>query len=355
MRVDKFPDAGTKVQASEFMITSGGQAGNAAVAIARLGGRVSFAGPLGAKDDEFAGRILQSLTREKIDCSGAIRVAGATSSVSLILIDANGEKTIATRRDQGLSSIEPEHAERAVANVDAVLLDNRYPNFATPICKAAQARGIPRVLDLDKAVPPDDPLLHACSHVISSAEALRGTTGLNDLGAALKKLGQSFKGFLAFTDGSDGVYWLENGEIEHMDAFKVKAIDTLGAGDVFHGAFTFRFVEFWRPARRNAICRRCRRHQVHTLRRADGRGNAGRSRRFPEAKSGVILLLGRTRCAARRACACKILRRHRAPARRAGEVIGQNGSDAEQQDNDVNEPHGATPGTGQTAAANECR
>ena len=109
MRVDKFPDAGTKVQASEFLITSGGQAGNAAVAIARLGGRVSFAGPLGAKDDEFAGRILQSLMREKIDCSGAIRVAGATSSVSLILIDANGEKTIATRRDQGLSSIEPEH------------------------------------------------------------------------------------------------------------------------------------------------------------------------------------------------------------------------------------------------------
>ena len=243
MRVDKFPDAGTKVQASEFLITSGGQAGNAAVAIARLGGRVSFAGPLGAKDDEIASRILESLAREKIDCSGAIRVPGAISSVSLILVDVGGEKTIATRRDQGLSSITPDHPERAVADADAVLLDNRYPNFVTPICKAAQTRGIPRVLDLDKAAPLDDPLLMACSHVISSAEALRGSTGLNDLSAALKKLGQSFNGFLAFTDGPDGVYWLENGEIRHMDAFKVKAIDTLGAGDVFHGAFTFRFVE----------------------------------------------------------------------------------------------------------------
>jgi sugar/nucleoside kinase (ribokinase family) len=66
---------------------------------------------------------------------------------------------------------------------------------------------------------------------------------LSDLGAALKKLGQSFKGLLAFTDGSDGVYWLENDEVRHMDAFKVKAIDTLGAGDVFHGAFTLRFAE----------------------------------------------------------------------------------------------------------------
>lgn len=243
MRVDKFPDAGTKVPASEFLITSGGQAGNAAVAVARLGGRVSFAGPLGAKDDEFAGRILESLIREKIDCCGAIRVPGAISSVSLILVDAGGEKIIATRRDQGLSSITPEHPESAVADADAVLLDNRYPNFVTPICKAAQTRGIPRVLDLDKAAPLDDPLLMACSHVISSAEALRGSTGLNDLRAALKKLGQSFNGFLGFTDGPDGVYWLENGEIRHMDAFKVKAIDTLGAGDVFHGAFTFRFVE----------------------------------------------------------------------------------------------------------------
>jgi sulfofructose kinase len=243
MRVDKFPDAGTKVQASEFLITSGGQAGNAAVAVARLGGRVSFAGPLGAKDDEFAGRILESLMREKIDCSGAIRVPGAISSVSLILVDAGGEKVIATRRDQGLSSITPEHPESAVADADAVLLDNRYPNFVTPICKAAQTRGIPRVLDLDMAAPLDDPLLMACSHVISSAEALRGSTGLNDLRAALKKLGQSFNGFLGFTDGPDGVYWLETGEIRHMDAFKVKAIDTLGAGDVFHGAFTFRFVE----------------------------------------------------------------------------------------------------------------
>ncbi|HET7912651.1 MAG TPA: PfkB family carbohydrate kinase, partial [Pseudolabrys sp.] len=70
-----------------------------------------------------------------------------------------------------------------------------------------------------------------------------GSTGLDDLHAALKKVGQSFNGFLAFTDGSDGVYWLENGEVRHIEAFKVKAIDTLGAGDVFHGAFTFRFVE----------------------------------------------------------------------------------------------------------------
>jgi sulfofructose kinase len=242
MRVDRFPEPGTKVPASEFLITSGGQSGNAAVAIARLGGHVSFAGPLGA-EDEFASRIVQTLLQENIECTGAVREPGAISSVSLILIDAAGEKMIATRRDQGLGEVAPLDAERTVSAMDVVLLDNRYPNFVIPICNAAKARGIPRVLDFDKAAPLDDPLLMACSHVISSSEALRGSAGLDDLPAALKKLGQHFKGFLAVTDGEHGVYWIDNGEIRHMPAFKIKAIDTLGAGDVFHGAFTLRLVE----------------------------------------------------------------------------------------------------------------
>ncbi len=243
MRVDQFPTPDNKVMASEFLITSGGQSGNAAIAVARLGAAVSFVGPLGGPNDEFANRILASLTRENIDCSGAMRIPDAISSVSLILVDAEGEKIIATRRDQGLGAVTLENPAQTVAAADAVLLDNRYPNFATPIGNAAKARGIPRVLDLDKGSAPDDPLLMACSHVIASAEGLRGTTGLDDLRAALLKMGEFFDGFLAYTDGADGVYWLDGGEVRHMDAFKVDAIDTLGAGDVFHGAFTFRLVE----------------------------------------------------------------------------------------------------------------
>jgi len=243
MRVDKFPDAGTKVQASEFLITSGGQSGNAAVAVARLGAKVSFAGPLGGDGDEAAERIVGILIGEHIECSGAVRVPGAMSSVSLILVDAKGEKMIATRRNQGLKAVTPADADAAVAEIDAVLLDIHYPNFVTPICAAAQQRGIPRVLDLDRAAAHDDPLLMASTHVIASAEALRGSAGLSDLAAGLRKLGERYHGFLAVTDGPAGVYWLDRGEVGHMPAFKVTAIDTLGAGDVFHGAFTFRLVE----------------------------------------------------------------------------------------------------------------
>jgi sulfofructose kinase len=243
MRVEQFPDPGSKVQASEFLITSGGQAGNAAVAVARLGAQCSYIGALGDTDDEVANTIAKTFAAEGIDVSRALRVPGARSSVSLILIDRTGEKMIATRRDTGLSTAVPSDPAAAVAEIDAVLLDNRYATLTLPICQAAQARGIPRVLDLDKPSPSDDPLVMGSTHVISSAEAMRESTGLKDYAAALKKFGEVYKGFLAVTDGPAGVYWLDSGEVRHMDAFKVEAVDTLGAGDTFHGAFTYRLVE----------------------------------------------------------------------------------------------------------------
>ncbi len=243
MRVDAFPQPGGKVTASEFLVTSGGQAGNAAVAIARLGAVTSYIGALGDENDDVANTIIKTFTAEGIDVSRVLRVPDAHSSVSLILIDAAGEKMIATRRNQGLSEAVPADPQAAVADRDAVMLDNRYDNISLPICRAAKARGIPRVLDFDKPTPANDPLLQACSHVICSADAIRDATGLTEIPAALAKFGEGYDGFLAVTDGPKGVYWLENGKVRHMEAFKVEAIDTLGAGDTFHGAFAVRLVE----------------------------------------------------------------------------------------------------------------
>jgi sugar/nucleoside kinase (ribokinase family) len=243
MRVENFPAPGSKVAASEFIITGGGCAANAAVAIARLGGRVAFAGPLGGSDDQVSNRIVTDLTAEGIDCNGAVRIDGGTASVSLILLDAQGEKTIATRRGVNLGKVLPPDAARLVADVDAVLVDNRFPDFVTAVCRAAHARKIPIVIDLDQATKPDDPLLKLGTHVVSSAEALHGTTGVRDYGAGLQRLAEHVSGFLAITDGPNGIYWLERGALRHLPAFKVKAIDSLAAGDAFHGAFTLGLAE----------------------------------------------------------------------------------------------------------------
>ena len=243
MRVEKFPAPGSKVHASDFIVTGGGCAANAAVAVARLNARAAFAGPLGGKNDAVSERILTDLAAEGVDCSGVVRLDGGSASVSLILLDAEGEKAIATRRGVGLNHLLPRDANALVADTDAVLIDNRFPEFVTEVARAARARGIPLVIDLDLATKPDDPLLALGTHVIASSEALRASTGSDDLGAGLKLLAKHMSGFLAVTDGANGVYWQEGDALRHMPAFGIAAVDTLGAGDVFHAGFTLALVE----------------------------------------------------------------------------------------------------------------
>ena len=138
------------------------------------------------------------------------------------MVDDSGEKLVSFRRGQGLTRIVPADAAHMVEAADTVLLDNRYPDFNIPIARAAAARGIPRVLDIDHGDPAGDPLLALSSHVIASADALRAITGEQDLGAGLQALGKGFDGFLAVTNGPEGVTWRDGDAVRHMPAFSVR-------------------------------------------------------------------------------------------------------------------------------------
>jgi sugar/nucleoside kinase (ribokinase family) len=240
-RVDRFPTPSTKAQAHEFFVTGGGCAANAAIAIARLGGQARFAGPVG--DDDMSGRILDGLVRAGVDIGGVTQVAGAVASVSGIFIDAAGERLLTTRREQGLASGRPRDPERLAQGVDLVLADNRFPEFVLPVCSAARARGLRVVLDVDKPTEQTDPLLAVASHAIFSAEALRVTSGISDIEAALARAADFCRGFLAVTDGANGALWRDGSVMRHQPAFAIDAVDTLAAGDVFHGAFALTLAE----------------------------------------------------------------------------------------------------------------
>jgi sugar/nucleoside kinase (ribokinase family) len=245
-RVDEFPPADGKAQASEYVAVGGGCAANAAIAIARLGGQASFAGPLGgpAGREPVSDRILAGLAQDGVDCGGCMRVDGVASAISAIFVNARGERTIATYRDHRLDAVSPRDPDALAAAADAVLADNRFPNFAQPICRAALRRGVPVVLDADKPAQPDDPLFAACSHVVFSAEGLRATMQTDDLAAGLRRFGERTNAFLAVTNGAAPVLWRdETDRIRELPVFRVSTVDTLAAGDVFHGAFTLALVE----------------------------------------------------------------------------------------------------------------
>jgi len=240
-KVDRFPEPGAKIYASELIATPGGCAANAAVAVARLEGIARFAGPVGT--DAASNRFLDGMAGCGVDTSGVARVEGASISVSGIFIDGDGEKMVATRRGAQLADARPRDPAALVADIDVVMADNRFPDFVQPILEAARRRGIPVVLDGDRATTPDDALLPIASHIVFSAEALRATTGLADLAAALAVIAGRARGFLAVTNGPEDVLWREGATLQRMPVFTVATVDTLGAGDTFHGAFALALAE----------------------------------------------------------------------------------------------------------------
>src|SRR5579862_9795935 len=127
-RVTEFPQPDGKVQATDFFVVNGGCAGNAAVAIARLGARVSLAGPMGGPPGQDANgdRVLAALARENIDCRFSPRIPGLSTALSAIFLNERGDRTIVTYRDERIAATVPTDPDAVVANIDAVLADNRY-------------------------------------------------------------------------------------------------------------------------------------------------------------------------------------------------------------------------------------
>jgi sulfofructose kinase len=244
-QVEEFPQADGKVQAKGFFAVNGGCAANAAVAIARLGGRAALAAPMGgpAGKDDNGDRVLAALTRDNVDCSACQRTAGLATALSAIFINARGDRTIVTYRDERVAATAPADPENLVTAADIVLADNRFPDFVTPICAAARRRGLRVVLDGDRPTFEDDPLFRLATHLVFSSECLRETTGLADLADGLLRIAKTTDAFLAVSNGPDDIVYLDGGKPRRLPVFAIRAVDTLGAGDALHGGFALALAE----------------------------------------------------------------------------------------------------------------
>lgn len=243
-RVDSVPARGSKANATHLAEICGGNALNAAIAMARLGGRIAFAGPMGDARETSSSFILERMATEGIDIRHIVRMPGAATPVSAIIIDATGERTLTIYRDPTLWTVKLSDADELLADCQAVLVESRCGAFCIDLCAEARRRGIPVIVGVDRAMALTDGLLTAASHLLFSSEQVQETAGVADDGAALKRLAGLTSAFLAATRGPHGTIWLNDaGTLEETPAFPVEAVDTLGAGDVFHGAFTLRLAE----------------------------------------------------------------------------------------------------------------
>ena len=238
------PARGSKNNASHFDEICGGNALNAAIGIVRLGGRATILGPMGDSRETSSRYIFDKLAAEGIETNHLIHMPNLVTPISAIMIDDSGERTIVTFRDPELWKLKLPPIDTLLEDCDAILTESRCASFCTELCAEAVRRGIPVIVDVDRAMSMSEGLLNASSHLVFSSEPLQETADVTDDGQALRKLAKLTPSFLAGTRGPRGTIWLnEQGELEETPAFPVHTVDTLGAGDVFHGAFALAITE----------------------------------------------------------------------------------------------------------------
>jgi sulfofructose kinase len=243
-RVPGVPGRGSKENATHFDEICGGNALNAAIAIVRLGGRASVCGPMGDARETSSRFIFEKLAHEGIETKHVVHMPGLVTPISAVMVDPSGERTIVTFRDPELWKVHLPAIETLLDDCAAILTESRCAEFCTDLCAEATRRGIPVIVDVDRAMSLREGLLNASSHLVFSSEPLQETADVSDDGAALKKIAKLTPSFLAGTRGPKGTIWLdEEGNLQETPAYPVHTVDTLGAGDVFHGAFALAITE----------------------------------------------------------------------------------------------------------------
>lgn len=242
--VDAFPAQPTKVLATRCVETSAGMASAAAMSIAALGGRAAVLARIG--DDGHGDRWLAGIEAAGVETSLVERIPGAPTALSAIVVDARGERLIVPHYDTRLWRDGPRVGDEALAHFGAFLVDTRWPDASERILRHARASGRPVLLDADVA-PPDiiHRLLPLASHVVFSAEALGAACpdAGPDVGERLRAAACMTDAELGVTLGAEGCVLYRPQGIVRLAAPAVRVVDTLAAGDVFHGAFLLGLVE----------------------------------------------------------------------------------------------------------------
>jgi sugar/nucleoside kinase (ribokinase family) len=236
-RVDRLPGVDEKVQATSVETATGGPAANAAVAAAALGASVTLVTSVGAHP---LGRLIRSdlracgvtLLDATPDASGPPPVSAVT------VLSGTGQRSVVSRNAGDIRAGVPADLESVVASADVVLVDGHHPLPAVAAVRAARRAGRPVVVDAGSWKPVMAQLLPSADVVACSADfrhprAAPAVQGDAATAAALRADGVPH---IAVTHGSDPVRWWSADRDGTEPVPPIAAVDTAGAGDVFHGA-----------------------------------------------------------------------------------------------------------------------
>lgn len=249
LNLETFPTPGETVTGNQYQVAFGGKGANQAVAAGRSGANIAFIACTG--DDDTGERVRKQLASDNIDIAPVSVVAGESTSVALIFVNAEGENVIGIHAgaNAALTTERVEAQRGIIAGAEALLMQLESPvESVLAAAKIAHENHTSVVLNPAPARVLSDELLALVDIITpneTEAEKLTGIRVENDDDAARAALALHEKGIgtVIITLGSRGVWASVNGEGRRVPGFKVKAIDTIAAGDTFNGALVTALLE----------------------------------------------------------------------------------------------------------------
>lgn len=244
IRLPRFPTLDSKVEILSSEVKPGGQVASAMVACRRWGLQARYIGKIGNDD---AGKLqIREMKRERVNARW-ILARGVSSQIAYILIHApSGERTVLWRRDAAIAIHPKDLKHHFISGARVLLVDGHDTAAATQAARWACEQNIPVVADLDNLYPGVKALLKFVAFPVTSKEFPERLTGEKDLLKSLPSIFSKFKcRLIAATLGRLGVIAWDGSRFILCPAFRIRAIDTTGAGDIFHGAFVYGLAHDW--------------------------------------------------------------------------------------------------------------
>jgi sulfofructose kinase len=244
IELPRFPEFNSKLELSSATVLPGGQVASALVACRRWGLSTRYIGSVG--DDSAAALQTRELRKHGIK-SHLVRVRNCLSQLSYILVDArSGERTILWKRDPRLTLL-PKHLRRAwIIQSKTLLVDGHDTPAAAQAARWARCARIPVVTDVDNLYPGVEALLEQTDYLFASREFPERLLKNPELPASLTEISGRYGCKVAgVTLGRLGALAWDGSQFHYCRGYEVSAVDTTGAGDVFHAGVVYGISKGW--------------------------------------------------------------------------------------------------------------
>jgi sulfofructose kinase len=244
IRLPHFPAPDSKVQVRSVDVLPGGQVATALVACRRWGLGARYVGKIG---DDDAGRLQQfEMERAGVEAHWVVAPGGRSQSSFILVDETSGERTVLWIREPGVA-LRPGDIQREwIRGARALLVDGHDTAAGTQAARWAREEMIPVVGDFDNRYPGVETLLEFVDFPVTSRDFAERLTGESDLLRSLPRLLLQYKcRTICATLGRLGAIAWDGSRFSLCPAFRIRAIDTTGAGDIFHGAFLYGLITKW--------------------------------------------------------------------------------------------------------------